>query len=69
MSILPLPARLRRWMTEVSSSVYATPVISDLRHDGSRDIIVPTFVKYLEVLGMSPGPNTPPCWATLVRMA
>lgn len=38
-----------RWMTEVSSSVYATPLITDLYSDGHKDIIVPSFVHYLEV--------------------
>jgi len=28
-------------MTEVSSSVYATPLITDLYADGRKDIIVP----------------------------
>lgn len=39
-----------RWMTEVASSIYATPVIADLFSDGQKEIIVPTFVHYLEVL-------------------
>ena len=37
-------------MTEVSSSVYATPLITDLYSDGRKDIIVPAFVHYLEAL-------------------
>ena len=37
------------WMTEVGSSIYATPLIHDLNSDGQLDIIVPTFVHYLEV--------------------
>ena len=36
-------------MTEVSSSVYATPLIHDLYSDGHKDVVVPTFVHYLEV--------------------
>ena len=45
------PANLRlRWMTEVTSSVYSTPVIADLFSDGHKEIIVPSFVHYLEVL-------------------
>ena len=36
-------------MTEVSSSVYATPIIHDLFSDGHKEIIVPSFVHYLEV--------------------
>ena len=38
-----------KWMTEVSSSIYATPLITDLYSDGRKDIIVPSFVHYLEV--------------------
>lgn len=37
-------------MTEISSSVYATPLITDLYADGRKDIIVPGFVHYTEVL-------------------
>ena len=45
------PANLRlRWQTEVSSSVYATPVVTDLFDDGHKEIVVPSFVHYLEVL-------------------
>lgn len=44
----PLDVELK-WMTEVSSSVYATPLITDLYSDGRKDIIVPSFVHYLEV--------------------
>lgn len=36
-------------MTEVGSSIYATPLIHDLYSDGQKDIIVPSFVHYLEV--------------------
>eukprot|EP00955_Chlamydomonas_euryale_P043879 352743-Chlamydomonas_euryale.AAC.11 len=39
-----------RWMTQVSSSVYATPLITDLYSDGRKDIVVPSFVHYLEAL-------------------
>ena len=35
-------------MTEVGSSIYATPLIHDLYSDGQKDIIVPSFVHYLE---------------------
>ena len=37
-----------KWMTEVGSSIYATPLIHDLYSDGQKDIIVPAFVHYLE---------------------
>ena len=36
-------------MSQVSSSVYATPLITDLYSDGRKDIVVPSFVHYLEV--------------------
>jgi hypothetical protein len=38
------------WMTEVSASVYATPLVTDLYSDGHKDVVVPAFVNYLEVL-------------------
>eukprot|EP00891_Asterochloris_glomerata_P005963 jgi/Astpho2/5963/e_gw1.00080.8.1_t len=42
-------------MSEVSSSIYATPLITDLYSDGHKDIIVPSFVHYLDVLEGSSG--------------
>lgn len=39
-----------KWMTEVSSAVYATPLITDLFSDGHKEVIVPTFSNYLEVI-------------------
>ena len=44
-----------KWMTEVGSSIYATPLIHDLYSDGHKDILVPTFVHYLEVVEGSNG--------------
>ena len=38
-----------RWTTEVSSSIYATPLITDLYSDAHKDIIVPSFVHQVEV--------------------
>lgn len=38
-----------KWATEVSSSIYATPVITDLYSDAHKDIVVPGFVSQLEV--------------------
>eukprot|EP00760_Papus_ankaliazontas_P003540 PhM_4_TR11621/c1_g1_i1/m.77005 len=38
------------WTTEVGSSVYAAPTIVDMFSDGRKEIIVPTFTHYLEVL-------------------
>jgi hypothetical protein len=39
-------------MTEVSSSVYATPLITDLYADGRKDIIVPG--ECIRVLDLNP---------------
>ncbi|KAH9324109.1 hypothetical protein KI387_004287, partial [Taxus chinensis] len=48
-----------RWQAEVSSSVYATPLIADINSDGKLDIVVPSFVHYLEVLDGSDGDKMP----------
>lgn len=57
------PANVRlRWMTEVSSSVYATPVIADLHSDGHRQIVVPSFVHHLEVLEGENGARAGGAW-------
>ena len=42
-----------KWMTEVSSAIYATPLITDLYSDSFKDIIVPSFVHYTEVASPS----------------
>ena len=46
--VCPLNVELK-WMAEATSSVYATPLITDLYSDGRKEIIVPSFVHYLEV--------------------
>lgn len=48
-----------RWQTEVSSSVYANPLIADINSDGKLDIVVPSFVHYLEVLEGTDGDKMP----------
>ncbi|XP_061954944.1 protein DEFECTIVE IN EXINE FORMATION 1-like isoform X1 [Populus nigra] len=48
-----------RWQTEVSSSVYATPLIADINSDGKLDVVVPSFVHYLEALEGSDGDKIP----------
>ncbi|KAG5253306.1 protein DEFECTIVE IN EXINE FORMATION [Salix suchowensis] len=48
-----------RWQTEVSSSVYATPLIADINSDGKLDVVVPSFVHYLEALEGSDGEKIP----------
>ena len=39
-----------RWATDVASSVYSSPLVTDLFGDGSQQVVVPTFVHYLEAL-------------------
>ncbi|GBG71239.1 hypothetical protein CBR_g8542 [Chara braunii] len=52
----PCPHNLHlRWTTEVSSSIYATPLIADINNDGRQEVVVPTFVHYLEALDGSDG--------------
>ncbi|KAL3639439.1 Protein DEFTIVE IN EXINE FORMATION 1 [Castilleja foliolosa] len=48
-----------RWQTEVSSSIYASPLIADINSDGKLEIVVPSFVHYLEVLEGSDGDKLP----------
>eukprot|EP01012_Entosiphon_sulcatum_P025518 TRINITY_DN3084_c0_g1_i1.p1 TRINITY_DN3084_c0_g1~~TRINITY_DN3084_c0_g1_i1.p1 ORF type:complete len:983 (-),score=210.38 TRINITY_DN3084_c0_g1_i1:28-2955(-) len=38
------------WSAEVGSSVYQTPVITDLFGDGTKEVVTPTFVHFFEVL-------------------
>lgn len=48
-----------RWQTEVSSSIYAPPLIADINSDGKLDIVVSSFVHYLEVLEGADGDKMP----------
>ncbi|CAI8601096.1 unnamed protein product [Vicia faba] len=48
-----------RWQTEVSSSIYANPLIADINSDGKLEIVVPSFVHYLEVLEGTDGDKLP----------
>ncbi|KAF6175996.1 hypothetical protein GIB67_032619 [Kingdonia uniflora] len=48
-----------RWQTEVSSSIYAPPLIADINSDGKLEIVVPSFVHYLEVLEGLDGDKMP----------
>ncbi|KAM7270801.1 hypothetical protein ACFE04_030015 [Oxalis oulophora] len=48
-----------RWQTEVTSSIYATPLIADINSDGKLDVVVPSFVHYLDVLEGSDGDKMP----------
>eukprot|EP00668_Euglena_longa_P003228 GGOE01003776.1.p1 GENE.GGOE01003776.1~~GGOE01003776.1.p1 ORF type:complete len:951 (+),score=255.61 GGOE01003776.1:33-2885(+) len=38
------------WSMEVGSSVYSTPIITDLFGDGKKEVVLSTFVHYFEVL-------------------
>ena len=42
-------------MTQVSSSVYATPIITDFFSDNKKEILVPSHVHYFEVLEAEDG--------------
>ncbi|XP_073281689.1 protein DEFECTIVE IN EXINE FORMATION 1-like isoform X1 [Primulina huaijiensis] len=48
-----------RWQTEVSSSIYSSPLIADINSDGKLEVVVPSFVHYLEVLEGSDGDKLP----------
>nr|GLL36921.1 protein DEFECTIVE IN EXINE FORMATION 1 isoform X2 [Ipomoea trifida] len=48
-----------RWQTEVSSSIYASPLVADINSDGKLEVVVPSFVHYLEVLEGSDGDKVP----------
>lgn len=48
-----------RWQSEVSSSIYATPLIADINSDGKLEIVIPSFVHYLEVLEGPDGDKLP----------
>ncbi|XP_066334548.1 protein DEFECTIVE IN EXINE FORMATION 1-like [Miscanthus floridulus] len=48
-----------RWQTEVSSSIYATPLVADINSDGKLEVVVPSFVHYLEVLEGTDGDKVP----------
>lgn len=37
-----------KWLTEVSSSVYSTPIITDLFSDGTKEVVVSSFIHYVE---------------------
>ncbi|EPS71130.1 hypothetical protein M569_03629, partial [Genlisea aurea] len=48
-----------RWQSELSSSIYASPLIADINSDGKLEVVVPSFVHYLEVLEGSDGDKLP----------
>lgn len=42
-----------KWHAEASSAIYATPLITDLFSDGTKNIVVPAFLHNLEVRPMA----------------
>lgn len=47
------------WSAHVGSSVYATPRIVDLAHDGHKEVLIPTFSQFLEALDGPTGEDIP----------
>ncbi|XQJ29238.1 intergrin alpha chain protein, putative [Leishmania guyanensis] len=47
------------WSARVGSSVYATPRIVDLAHDGHKEVLIPTFSQFLEALDGPTGEDIP----------
>ena len=45
-------------MFEASSSIYSTPLITDLFSDGVKDIVINSFLHYLEVVQADDGAET-----------
>jgi len=45
------PQRIHQnWATEVEASCYVTPAIFDVASDGIKDVVIPTFIRHIEVL-------------------
>ncbi|KAG5497487.1 hypothetical protein JKF63_03750 [Porcisia hertigi] len=47
------------WSARVGSSVYATPRIVDLAHDGHKEVLIPTYSQFLEALDGPTGEDIP----------
>lgn len=47
------------WQWEADSSLYATPIAADLRGDGRKQIILPGFAHFIDVVEGSDGHPTP----------
>ncbi|KAG5471555.1 hypothetical protein LSCM4_03102 [Leishmania orientalis] len=47
------------WSSRVGSSVYATPRVVDLAHDGHKEVLIPTFSQFLEALDGATGEDIP----------
>ena len=44
------------------AAVYATPLVTDLYGDGRKEIVVPTFVRYVEALDAAEGQHAEGAW-------
>lgn len=45
------PQRIHQnWATEVEASAYVTPAIFDVASDGVKDVVIPTFIRHIEVI-------------------
>jgi hypothetical protein len=47
-----------RWTAHTEASVYSTPVIVDIASDGVKDIVVPNFIRHINVLDGPHGKST-----------
>ena len=48
----------QHWATEVEASAYVTPAIFDVASDGVKDVVIPTFIRHIEVLDGAHGQHT-----------
>jgi Ca2+-binding EF-hand superfamily protein len=45
------PQRIHQnWATEIEASCYVTPAIFDVASDGVKDVVIPTFIRHIEVV-------------------
>ena len=45
------PQRIHlNWATEIEASAYVTPAIFDVASDGIKDVVIPSFIRHIEVL-------------------
>jgi len=48
-----------RWSSDLASGVYATPVLTDLRSDGQKEVVAGTFTRYVEAVEGTDGHAAP----------